>query len=149
MASALSENPASVIHSLNLAHNTLDNQGSILESVNSFSLPLPSLSGRRWLFSCSGFCLRSKNSKSIPVLTETLILLFRFVFLFFPSLFLFSSIFHTVSLWVLLLFGENAFIFSLAHSSPHKLLWSLAFSLYMNTHKGTYIWIAHAFASVM
>ncbi|XP_071348027.1 capping protein, Arp2/3 and myosin-I linker protein 3 isoform X2 [Trachinotus anak] len=27
MASALSENPASVIHSLNLAHNTLDNQG--------------------------------------------------------------------------------------------------------------------------
>uniref|UniRef100_A0A671X7F4 Capping protein regulator and myosin 1 linker 3 n=1 Tax=Sparus aurata TaxID=8175 RepID=A0A671X7F4_SPAAU len=40
MASALSENPASVIHSLNLAHNTLDNQGSILESVNSFSLPL-------------------------------------------------------------------------------------------------------------
>lgn len=28
MASALSENPASVIHSLNLAHNTLDNQGS-------------------------------------------------------------------------------------------------------------------------
>ncbi|XP_010887354.1 capping protein, Arp2/3 and myosin-I linker protein 3 isoform X1 [Esox lucius] len=27
MATALSENPASVIHSLNLAHNTLDNQG--------------------------------------------------------------------------------------------------------------------------
>ncbi|XP_054611331.1 capping protein, Arp2/3 and myosin-I linker protein 3 isoform X5 [Dunckerocampus dactyliophorus] len=27
MASALSENPASMIHSLNLAHNTLDNQG--------------------------------------------------------------------------------------------------------------------------
>ncbi|XP_047446464.1 capping protein, Arp2/3 and myosin-I linker protein 3 isoform X2 [Mugil cephalus] len=27
MASALSENPSSVIHSLNLAHNTLDNQG--------------------------------------------------------------------------------------------------------------------------
>ncbi|KAM6948637.1 capping protein, Arp2/3 and myosin-I linker protein 3 [Aplochiton taeniatus] len=27
MAAALSENPASVIHSLNLAHNTLDNQG--------------------------------------------------------------------------------------------------------------------------
>ncbi|CAF97723.1 unnamed protein product, partial [Tetraodon nigroviridis] len=27
MASALSENPASVIHSLNLAHNALDNQG--------------------------------------------------------------------------------------------------------------------------
>lgn len=30
MASALSENPASVIHSLNLAHNTLDNQGTRL-----------------------------------------------------------------------------------------------------------------------
>lgn len=27
MSAALSENPASVIHSLNLAHNSLDNQG--------------------------------------------------------------------------------------------------------------------------
>lgn len=148
MASALSENPASVIHSLNLAHNTLDNQGSVLESVNSFSLPLPSLSGRRWLFSCSGFCLRSKNSKSIPVLTEPSFFCFALYFSFF-LLFLFSSIFHNVRLWALLLIGENAFIFSLAHSSPHKLLWSLAFSLYMNTHKDTYIWIAHAVASVI
>lgn len=147
MASALSENPASVIHSLNLAHNTLDNQGSVPESVNSFSLPLPSLSGRCWLFSCSGFCLRSKNSKSIPVLTEPSFFCFALYFSF--SLFLFSSIFHTARLWVLLLFGENAFIFSLAHSTPCKLLWTLAFSLYMNTHKDTYIWIAHAFASVI
>lgn len=83
MASALSENPASVIHSLNLAHNTLDNQGSVLESVNSFSLPLPSLSWRRWLFSCSGFCLRSKNSKSIPVLTEPSFFCFALYFSFF------------------------------------------------------------------
>lgn len=28
MSAALSENPASVIHSLNLAHNSLDNQGN-------------------------------------------------------------------------------------------------------------------------
>lgn len=45
MASALSENPASVIHSLNLAHNTLDNQGTSLYSVNSSSLLLLSPSG--------------------------------------------------------------------------------------------------------
>uniref|UniRef100_I3JRD5 Capping protein regulator and myosin 1 linker 3 n=1 Tax=Oreochromis niloticus TaxID=8128 RepID=I3JRD5_ORENI len=45
MASALSENPASVIHSLNLAHNTLDNQGTNLDSMNSSSLLPLSLSG--------------------------------------------------------------------------------------------------------
>uniref|UniRef100_A0AAQ5ZK43 CARMIL C-terminal domain-containing protein n=1 Tax=Amphiprion ocellaris TaxID=80972 RepID=A0AAQ5ZK43_AMPOC len=33
MASALSENPASVIHSLNLAHNTLDNQGTSVSGM--------------------------------------------------------------------------------------------------------------------
>ncbi len=31
MATALSENPASVIHSINLAHNTLDNQGTCIK----------------------------------------------------------------------------------------------------------------------
>lgn len=36
MASALSENPASVIHSLNLAHNALDNQGNDLHPAESF-----------------------------------------------------------------------------------------------------------------
>lgn len=35
MASALSENPASVIHSLNLAHNALDNQGNNLQAAES------------------------------------------------------------------------------------------------------------------
>lgn len=45
MASALSENPASVIHSLNLAHNTLDNQGNDLSSCSiSF---FPSFTTRR------------------------------------------------------------------------------------------------------
>lgn len=38
MASALSENPASVIHSLNLAHNTLDNQGTDLHTAQCFLL---------------------------------------------------------------------------------------------------------------
>lgn len=34
MATALSENPASVIHSINLAHNTLDNQGTCIKVYN-------------------------------------------------------------------------------------------------------------------
>ncbi|KPP70118.1 hypothetical protein Z043_111078 [Scleropages formosus] len=38
MAVALSENPASVIHSLNLAHNTLDNQGLRLLNLSKTSL---------------------------------------------------------------------------------------------------------------
>lgn len=54
MASALSENPASVIHSLNLAHNTLDNQGTNLDSMNSSSLLPLSLSGQLWLFFWGG-----------------------------------------------------------------------------------------------
>lgn len=33
MSAALSENPASVIHSLNLAHNSLDNQGTMKHRV--------------------------------------------------------------------------------------------------------------------
>ncbi len=39
MATALSENPASVIHSINLAHNTLDNQGTCI-NVSFFLLYL-------------------------------------------------------------------------------------------------------------
>uniref|UniRef100_A0A8C1YLC5 Capping protein regulator and myosin 1 linker 3 n=1 Tax=Cyprinus carpio TaxID=7962 RepID=A0A8C1YLC5_CYPCA len=43
MATALSENPASVIHSINLAHNTLDNQGTFIKvSLFLLYLPLPS-----------------------------------------------------------------------------------------------------------
>uniref|UniRef100_A0A6Q2XPF8 CARMIL C-terminal domain-containing protein n=1 Tax=Esox lucius TaxID=8010 RepID=A0A6Q2XPF8_ESOLU len=41
MATALSENPASVIHSLNLAHNTLDNQGAGCLSLFLLSLCQP------------------------------------------------------------------------------------------------------------
>lgn len=41
MASALSENPASVIHSLNLAHNTLDNQGNDLGPAEPPQSPPP------------------------------------------------------------------------------------------------------------
>uniref|UniRef100_A0A3P8QPK3 CARMIL pleckstrin homology domain-containing protein n=1 Tax=Astatotilapia calliptera TaxID=8154 RepID=A0A3P8QPK3_ASTCA len=48
MASALSENPASVIHSLNLAHNTLDNQGTNLDSYELF-FPPPAVSLRATL----------------------------------------------------------------------------------------------------
>lgn len=48
MASALSENPASVIHSLNLAHNTLDNQGTNLDSYELF-FPPPTVSLRATL----------------------------------------------------------------------------------------------------
>uniref|UniRef100_A0A672NFB1 CARMIL C-terminal domain-containing protein n=1 Tax=Sinocyclocheilus grahami TaxID=75366 RepID=A0A672NFB1_SINGR len=45
MATALSENPASVIHSINLAHNTLDNQGTCIKvSLFLLYLSLPLLS---------------------------------------------------------------------------------------------------------
>ncbi len=77
MASALSENPASVIHSLNLAHNTLDNQGSGLDSFSSLFLLQPSPSEKTppivlLLLPHCCFCLLSESSESIFVLTEPL-----------------------------------------------------------------------------
>lgn len=63
MASALSENPASVIHSLNLAHNTLDNQGT-----DPFVL-LPSRSGKVCrLFLCKSWSSRRRIRSSVAVL---------------------------------------------------------------------------------
>lgn len=71
MASALSENPASVIHSLNLAHNTLDNQGTNCEL---FSLLLLSLSGHHRLFFyfAAAFVYSERIKNQISVLTEPL-----------------------------------------------------------------------------
>ena len=120
MASALSENPASVIHSLNLAHNTLDNQGTGPHSVDSVSLPPPSLSGNLWMFFWlllrRGFCLFSKNSNSVSVLKDDLFPV--------PRCFHLRLSFMSLSLylWLLLLFGEMlSFFFTIAHNLPHKL----------------------------
>lgn len=102
MASALSENPASVIHSLNLAHNTLDNQGTNLDSYELF-FPPPAVSLRATLIVFWGvggvgggfcpmlllhsFCLLSKNSESIPVLTEPFIFFYVCFFSFFSFIY--------------------------------------------------------------
>lgn len=67
MAAALSENPASAIHSLNLAHNTLDNQGTNLNSE--FFLPQVS-SDRSLAFSWLVLFFAPKASQLIPVHTE-------------------------------------------------------------------------------
>lgn len=100
MASALSENPASVIHSLNLAHNTLDNQGGGLTSVTSLA-PSPSYCRlcRSLLFHC--FCSLPMNSKSMS--SQNTFFLFLSICL--------SSIVHVF----------YYFIFSsLAHIGAHK-----------------------------
>uniref|UniRef100_A0AAY4AP72 Capping protein regulator and myosin 1 linker 3 n=1 Tax=Denticeps clupeoides TaxID=299321 RepID=A0AAY4AP72_9TELE len=47
MAAALSENPASEIHSLNLSHNSLDNQGTL-----SLNVPLHSSAGKKRFNRC-------------------------------------------------------------------------------------------------
>uniref|UniRef100_A0A672N9Z8 CARMIL pleckstrin homology domain-containing protein n=1 Tax=Sinocyclocheilus grahami TaxID=75366 RepID=A0A672N9Z8_SINGR len=61
MATALSENPASVIHSINLAHNTLDNQGTCIKvSLFLLYLSLPLLSvylSNLYLFLAQPNCL--------------------------------------------------------------------------------------------
>uniref|UniRef100_A0A8C9XHG0 Capping protein regulator and myosin 1 linker 3 n=1 Tax=Sander lucioperca TaxID=283035 RepID=A0A8C9XHG0_SANLU len=71
MASALSENPASVIHSLNLAHNTLDNQGTGLETLppTAVSHRAPLIVLLLLLLRCC-FSLLSKNSKSMSLLAN-------------------------------------------------------------------------------
>lgn len=85
MASALSENPASVIHSLNLAHNTLDNQGNDLQSVSVFFLPQDARD-------CC-VLLSPANSKSISAHTEPLVMASL------CSSLSCSSIFHAIGLW--------------------------------------------------
>ncbi|XP_067109060.1 capping protein, Arp2/3 and myosin-I linker protein 3 [Osmerus mordax] len=60
MAAALSENPASVIHSLNLAHNTLDNQG-----VSNLIQQVCRLSKGLRLLNLSKTCLSSKGVVSL------------------------------------------------------------------------------------
>lgn len=85
MASALSENPASVIHSLNLAHNTLDNQGTGLETLppTAVSHRAPLIVLLLLLLRCC-FSLLSKNSKSMSLLAApsfSVSLCFSFIYL--------------------------------------------------------------------
>ncbi|XP_072297074.1 capping protein, Arp2/3 and myosin-I linker protein 3 isoform X2 [Eucyclogobius newberryi] len=64
MASSLSENPASVIHSLNLAHNTLDNQGvsNLIQQVCRLNKGLRLLN----------LCKTSLSSKGVVSLSQAL-----------------------------------------------------------------------------
>lgn len=101
MASALSENPASVIHSLNLAHNTLDNQGTMLYSVNSF---FPSYcwlsqgtSDCSFAFTSPQFLFGSQRIQNQSLSSQNPYFLLLFVF----TIFFLSSIFHAVSMSVL------------------------------------------------
>ncbi|XP_029309490.1 capping protein, Arp2/3 and myosin-I linker protein 3 isoform X2 [Cottoperca gobio] len=74
MASALSENPASVIHSLNLAHNTLDNQGvsNLIQQVcrlnkglRLLNLSKTSLSSKGVVTLSQALCLSDDYSNSL------------------------------------------------------------------------------------
>lgn len=82
MASALSENPASVIHSLNLAHNTLDNQGNDLPPAEPcFPLPptafLTDSPPLLWLF------VASRETCALSVLVEDFSLRFFIALIYF------------------------------------------------------------------
>ncbi|XP_077580768.1 capping protein, Arp2/3 and myosin-I linker protein 3 [Stigmatopora nigra] len=74
MASALSENPASAIHSLNLAHNTLDNQGvsNLIQQVCRLNkglvllnLSKTSLSSKGVVSLSQAFCSSDEYSSSL------------------------------------------------------------------------------------
>ncbi|XP_014912869.1 leucine-rich repeat-containing protein 16B-like, partial [Poecilia latipinna] len=72
MASALSENPASVIHSLNLAHNTLDNQGvsNLIQQVCRLNKGLRLLNLSKTSLSSKG---RQSKALSLTLFTGTLL----------------------------------------------------------------------------
>lgn len=86
MSAALSENPASVIHSLNLAHNSLDNQGTTkrqrdepevhVQDGNTTAVVMPSIVVQKWLLEFMWTCfsdselsalrdLKSKKKKAV------------------------------------------------------------------------------------
>ncbi|MEQ2233125.1 hypothetical protein ILYODFUR_018761, partial [Ilyodon furcidens] len=70
MASALSENPASVIHSLSLAHNTLDNQGvsNLIQQVCRLNKGLRLLNLSKTSLSSKG---RNSRASSLTLFTRT------------------------------------------------------------------------------